>query len=129
MDKLVVNFAALHQAAGDIQNAINSMESQLHEADSTAAPLVSTWDGEAKAAYQQRQQKWTQAANDLTTLDALQHKLDDVLSKALGTPAGQPVPDLVQLAYEPRTTIAACEPSRLHGDRSTALGSVQPAAR
>ena len=46
------------------------------------------------------------AANDLTTLDALQHKLDDVLSKALGTPAGQPVPDLVQLAYEPRTANA-----------------------
>jgi early secretory antigenic target protein ESAT-6 len=68
MDKLVVNFAALHQAAGDIQNAINSMDSQLQEADSTAAPLVSTWDGEAKAAYQQRQQKWTQAANDLTTM-------------------------------------------------------------
>jgi WXG100 family type VII secretion target len=67
-DKLVVNFAALHTAAGDIQSAINSMDSQLHEAESTAAPLVSTWDGAAKEAYQQRQQKWTQAANDLKTM-------------------------------------------------------------
>jgi early secretory antigenic target protein ESAT-6 len=67
-DKLVVNFAALHQAAGDIQNAISSMESQLHEAESTAQPLVASWDGDAKEAYQQRQQKWTQAANDLGTM-------------------------------------------------------------
>ncbi len=67
-EKLVVNFAALHQAAGDIQHAINSMESQLHEAESTAHPLVATWDGDAKHAYQERQQKWTQAANDLATM-------------------------------------------------------------
>ncbi|HCT80330.1 MAG TPA: WXG100 family type VII secretion target, partial [Micromonosporaceae bacterium] len=31
-------------------------------------PLVSTWDGSAREAYQQRQQKWTQAANDLSTM-------------------------------------------------------------
>jgi ESAT-6 family protein len=67
-DKLVVNFAALHTAAGDIQNAINSMRSQLDEAENTAKPLVSTWDGDARHAYEQRHQKWTQAANDLATM-------------------------------------------------------------
>lgn len=64
-DKLVVNFAALHQAAGDIQTAIHAMDTQLHDADSTARPLVSTWDGDAKHAYEQRQRTWTQAAHDL----------------------------------------------------------------
>lgn len=67
-DRLVVNFTALQTAAGDIQNAINAMESQLGEAEQTAQPLVSTWDGSAREAYQQRQQKWTQAANDLSTM-------------------------------------------------------------
>jgi WXG100 family type VII secretion target len=67
-DQLVVNFAALHQAAADIQNAIKTMESQLHEADNTAKPLVSTWDGDAKHAYEARQQTWTQAANDLAMM-------------------------------------------------------------
>lgn len=43
------------------------------------------------------------AANDLLTLDGLQQKMDELLASALGTPAGQPVPDLVSLAYEPRT--------------------------
>jgi len=67
-DKIVVSFAALHQAAGDIQSAVHSMREQLGQAEDTAKPLVATWDGEAKDAYLQRQQKWTQAANDLATM-------------------------------------------------------------
>ncbi|HEX3337262.1 MAG TPA: Calx-beta domain-containing protein [Jatrophihabitans sp.] len=43
------------------------------------------------------------AANNLLTLDALQHKMDEILAQALGSPANQPVPDLVSLSFEPRT--------------------------
>lgn len=67
-DRLVVNFTALQTAAGDIQSAMNNMESQLGAAEQTAQPLVSTWEGSAREAYQQRQAKWTQAANDLSTM-------------------------------------------------------------
>jgi ESAT-6 family protein len=68
MDRLVINFAALHQAAIDINTAINAMESQLHDCESSAAPLISTWEGEAQASYQQRQAQWRQAAGDLSQM-------------------------------------------------------------
>ena len=66
--KVVVNFAALHRAADDIANAIKTMESQLDEADNTAKPLLSTWDGGARQAYEQRHHKWTQAAHELKVM-------------------------------------------------------------
>ena len=66
--QLVVNFAALQVAATDIQNAIGTMENQLAEAEQTAAPLVATWNGAARDAYQARQATWTKAANDLSTM-------------------------------------------------------------
>jgi len=67
-DRLVVNFPALQQAAQDINNAINTMEQQLSDCESAAQPLVSTWEGQAQEAYQDRQRKWRQAAADLTTM-------------------------------------------------------------
>lgn len=67
-ERLVVNFAALQQASLDINNAINSMRTQLDDANDSAKPLVSTWDGGARDAYQQRQDAWTRAANDLTAM-------------------------------------------------------------
>lgn len=66
--QLVVNFTALQVAAGDIQNAINTMENQLADAEQTAAPLVASWNGAARDAYQARQAVWTKAANDLSTM-------------------------------------------------------------
>lgn len=67
-DRLVVNFAALQQAGADIQNAINTMQQQLSDAESAAQPLVSTWEGAAQEAYQERQQKWRQASEELTNM-------------------------------------------------------------
>jgi WXG100 family type VII secretion target len=65
---LVVQFGQLQNASGNIQAALNSMESQLSQLESDAAPLVSTWDGNAKAAYEQRQQTWRTAAQDLSNI-------------------------------------------------------------
>lgn len=67
-DQLVVNFGALQQASADINNAINTMSSTLDQCESDAAPLVSTWEGEAQQRYHERQAKWRQAANDLTQM-------------------------------------------------------------
>jgi WXG100 family type VII secretion target len=67
-DRLVVNFAALQQAGVDIQNAISKMETELHECESAAGPLVQTWEGAAQQAYQERQMKWRQAAGDLSQM-------------------------------------------------------------
>jgi 6 kDa early secretory antigenic target len=65
---LVVDFAALRHASGEIQTALNRLESQLSELERDAAPLVATWEGEAKRAYGDRQTKWRQAAADLSAI-------------------------------------------------------------
>lgn len=67
-DLLRVDFAALQNAAGSIQAAIGKIEGQLSDLEAAARPLVDTWDGDAKLSYQMRQDKWRQAANDLTAI-------------------------------------------------------------
>jgi len=67
-DKLLVNFGALQQAAADINTAINTMENQLSDCEQAAQPLISTWEGSAQEAYHVRQQRWRQAAGDLTQM-------------------------------------------------------------
>jgi WXG100 family type VII secretion target len=67
-DMLVVQFGALQQASGSIQSALNTLEGQLSQLESDAAPLVSTWAGDAKIAYEARQAKWRTAAQDLSAI-------------------------------------------------------------
>ncbi|MBM0240529.1 WXG100 family type VII secretion target [Micromonospora sp. ATA32] len=65
---LVVNFAALQQASADIQKALNTLDSQLGQLERDAAPLVSSWAGEARQAYEQRQARWRSASQDLQAM-------------------------------------------------------------
>ncbi|MEV1288305.1 WXG100 family type VII secretion target [Micromonospora sp. NPDC049679] len=65
---LVVSFSALQQASADIQKALNNLESQLGQLERDAAPLVASWDGEAKEAYQVRQNRWRSASQDLQNM-------------------------------------------------------------
>jgi 6 kDa early secretory antigenic target len=65
---LLVNFGALQQGSGDIQKALNTMQSQLSQLERDAGPLVATWSGAAQAAYAERQRKWTAASEDLANI-------------------------------------------------------------
>ena len=65
---LKVNFGALARAAADIQKALNELESQLHQLEADARPLVATWEGKAQTAYAMRQQRWTKASADLKAI-------------------------------------------------------------
>lgn len=67
-DTLVVNFAALSQASLDIQAALDALASQLTQLEHDAAPLVATWDGPAREAYDVRQAQWRSAAEDLSRM-------------------------------------------------------------
>jgi len=67
-DTLVVNFAALQKASGDIQRALGDLEGQLSQLERDAAPLVATWDGAAREAYDTHQRKWRQRAGDLSAM-------------------------------------------------------------
>lgn len=77
-DLLVVNFAALSQASGDISRAISALTSSLSDLESQAKPLVATWEGSARDAYLARQQQWNKASQDLTQiLNEIKKKLDE----------------------------------------------------
>src|ERR671914_668689 len=67
-DILEVQFGALQQASGNIDRALSSIETQLSDVEAAAAPLVGSWVGDAKAAYEQRQQAWRTAANELSAI-------------------------------------------------------------
>ena len=65
---LVVSFPALQQASADIQKALSSLEAQLGQLERDAAPLVASWDGQAKQAYEVRQARWRQASQELQAI-------------------------------------------------------------
>jgi early secretory antigenic target protein ESAT-6 len=83
---LVVSFPALQQASADIQKALHTLESQLGQLERDAAPLVATWDGEARQAYEQRQARWRTAAQDLQMmLRDIKLAVDDSAADYLST--------------------------------------------
>ena len=65
---LRVDFGALQAASADIRTALGVLHEQLAEVESDAAPLVSTWEGEARDAYLVRQVRWRRAAEDLAAI-------------------------------------------------------------
>jgi 6 kDa early secretory antigenic target len=65
---LLVNFGALQQAGADIQKALNELTSQLGHLERDAGPLVATWTGAARDAYQERQRRWQAASTDLQNI-------------------------------------------------------------
>ncbi len=67
-DTLVVNFAALQRAGADIQQALGALDTQLGQLERDAAPLVATWDGQARESYDARQATWRRAAEDLSRM-------------------------------------------------------------
>jgi early secretory antigenic target protein ESAT-6 len=85
-DILVVNFPALQQASADIQKALNTLDSQLAQLERDAAPLIATWDGDARQAYDQRQSRWRTASADLQAmLRDIKLALDDSAADYLST--------------------------------------------
>jgi 6 kDa early secretory antigenic target len=83
---LVVTFPALQQASADIQKALSTLESQLSQLERDAAPLVATWSGEAKQAYDQRQARWRAASQELQgMLREIKNAVDDSAADYLST--------------------------------------------
>jgi early secretory antigenic target protein ESAT-6 len=79
--QLTVNFARLVETSGHIQSAIGSLRSQLSQLEADAAPLVATWSGEAKLAYEQRQATWRQASAELSAmLESIKRGLDESIA-------------------------------------------------
>lgn len=62
------NFAALNAAADSCGGASRNLTGELEGLKSGIAPLLATWDGDAREAYFRRQNDWESAANDLRDL-------------------------------------------------------------
>lgn len=62
------NFPQLNMAADNISSAVKNMTGELDGLKQSLQPMLSTWDGDAKQAYHQRQTEWDAAANDLRDL-------------------------------------------------------------
>jgi WXG100 family type VII secretion target len=84
--QLSVNFTRLLETSSHIQKAIASVNSHLDQLEQAAAPLVQTWSGDAKAAYQERQATWRQASEDLARmLQGIRRGLDESIADYQGT--------------------------------------------
>jgi early secretory antigenic target protein ESAT-6 len=77
-DMLIVNFGAMHAASAGIDTAIRTLDEQLGQLERDAAPLVATWSGDAREAYEVRHRTWRTAAGELATmLVEIKRALDD----------------------------------------------------
>ena len=65
MSHLHVDFVRLQEAHTEINAIVGALNAQLQQLTADAAPLVSTWSGEAQQAYRQRQQAWESSAAEL----------------------------------------------------------------
>ena len=85
-DLIRVEFGALQQASDSIATALRALREQLGQLERDAAPLVATWEGDAQQAYRDRQTKWQQAAEHLSTmLRDIKTALDDSAADYLQT--------------------------------------------
>lgn len=87
-DILRVEFGALQHGSDSIATALRSLQQQLDQVERDAAPLVATWEGEARQAYQQRQTRWREAADQLSgMLQEIKRALDASAADYLRTEA------------------------------------------
>ena len=87
-DILRVEFGALQHGSDAITTALRSLQQQLDQVERDAAPLVATWEGDARQAYQQRQTRWREAADHLSVmLRDIKRALDESAADYLRTEA------------------------------------------
>lgn len=80
LHRLEVNFKRCRDAHEAINRIINDLQVQLTNLESDAAPLVSTWTGDAQQAYHQRQSAWHASSEELTRiLRGINHALEESL--------------------------------------------------
>ena len=64
--EIKVTFAAIEQAAADIDSARARMTAQLGDLERHLAPVVASWTGDAATRYHEAQQRWDRSASGLT---------------------------------------------------------------
>ena len=93
MDMIKYEFGAIEGAAADIKSTAARMNNELEQLKSSLQPMVSTWEGESAAAYQEAQNKWDRAAEELNailatisgTVDQGNRRMSDINRQAAGS--------------------------------------------
>lgn len=68
MSQIKYGFGEIEAAAGDINSTSGRINSLLGDLKSHIQPMAATWEGESSTAYQEAQQKWDRAAEELNTI-------------------------------------------------------------
>lgn len=65
MGEVKVTFGEIANAQSNVSNTSNQVNQLLEDLKAFLAPMVATWEGEAAAAYNEKQRQWDTAAADL----------------------------------------------------------------
>ncbi|WTW94601.1 WXG100 family type VII secretion target [Streptomycetaceae bacterium NBC_01309] len=65
---IVVTFATIQEAAGQIRTINGDIKSRLDELKRQVDAVAATWEGQAHSDYMIRQAKWTEAQTSLCAL-------------------------------------------------------------
>lgn len=68
MSQIKYGFGEIEAAAADINSTSGRINSLLGDLKSHIQPMAATWEGESSTAYQEAQQKWDRAAEELNTI-------------------------------------------------------------
>ena len=78
------NFPELTAAADSVSSEVKKMTGELEGLKQTIDPMLSTWDGDARTEYYQRQTEWDAAANDLRDLlNSIEKALREAAAKMM----------------------------------------------
>lgn len=82
MSGILVNFATVSQASGDVKATAGRIKSQLDDLEAMVKRVASTWEGAAQEGYQAKQRQWDQTAAHLHEVlmkiaNALQNSADN----------------------------------------------------
>jgi len=67
-DGLLVDHAALDQAAQDLSTAVRDIDARMNQLEDELRPLQSDWTGQAKGQYDVSKQRWNTAIYEMLTV-------------------------------------------------------------
>ena len=68
MSDILYNYGQIEQAVADMGAGVNSLNGKLEDMDSQLRQLQSSWDGQAKQAYEGSKAKWTDGMNGIVEI-------------------------------------------------------------
>jgi 6 kDa early secretory antigenic target len=89
MSEQLWNFAQIEAGSSEIQASVGTTAGLLEEGEGSLANLAGVWGGSGSDSYQQVQQNWNNASNELNqALLNLAHKVSEAGSTMAQTEAG-----------------------------------------